>query len=230
YENLSGKYHTQCENAETAMFPVWFLSYRNKDRVAYATVNGQTGKVVADLPVDIRKYLLGSLILAIPIFILLNMFFTIRPSAALTIVAFIALLSVILYAVEMKQIVTKDGYLDDKGLLESRRRKAAEHAGNADYEAAYTAEEKPEAKGKRVLERLKSRKVIEAIILIIFLGSFRTSFFEFFATAFLQGSETNISAVPTLIMLVAAALSATGIDCWKYSMTAWYLSLVLMVL
>lgn len=215
YENLSGKYHTQCENAETAMFPVWFLSYRNKDRVAYATVNGQTGKVVADLPVDIRKYLLGSLILAIPIFILLNMFFTIRPSAALKIVAFIALLSVILYAVEMKQIVTKDGYLDDKGLLESRRRKAAEHAGNADYEAAYTAEEKPEAKGKRVLERLKSRKVIEAIILIIFLGSFRTSFFEFFATAFLQGSETNISAVPTLIMLVAAVI-VSGVSFANY--------------
>ena len=53
------------------MFPVWFLSYRKKDRVAYATVNGQTGLVVADIPIDPKRYLLGSLLLAIPIFALL---------------------------------------------------------------------------------------------------------------------------------------------------------------
>ena len=35
-------------------------------RVAYATVNGQTGKVVADLPISVGKSLLGSLIMAIP--------------------------------------------------------------------------------------------------------------------------------------------------------------------
>jgi len=36
--------------AELAMLPVWFLSYRNGDRVSYAVVNGQTGKAAADLP------------------------------------------------------------------------------------------------------------------------------------------------------------------------------------
>lgn len=91
--NLTNKLHAKCEHVDTAMFPVWFLSYRNKDRVAYATVNGQTGKVSADLPVSIGKYLLGSIVLAIPIFILLNMLFTLRPTITLTITSILALLA-----------------------------------------------------------------------------------------------------------------------------------------
>lgn len=69
------------------MYPVWFLSYRNGDRVAYATVNGQTGKVVADMPLDTRKYLLASLLLFLPIFLLLNLFLTLRPMVLMTICA-----------------------------------------------------------------------------------------------------------------------------------------------
>ena len=65
------------------MFPVWFMSYRNGDRVAYATVNGQTGKAVADLPVDIRKFIGGSLLLAVPVFILLNLFLTLVHASVL---------------------------------------------------------------------------------------------------------------------------------------------------
>ena len=52
----------------SSMFPVWFMSYRNGDRITYATVNGQTGKVAADLPIDIKKYLLFSGVLALIIF------------------------------------------------------------------------------------------------------------------------------------------------------------------
>ena len=48
---------TTVKETDYSMFPVWFLSYRNKDRVAYATVNGQTGKVVADLPISVGKFL-----------------------------------------------------------------------------------------------------------------------------------------------------------------------------
>lgn len=66
--SLSSAFGTKLEQTDSAMFPVWFLSYRNGSRVSYATVNGQTGKIAADLPVDIRKYFLGSLILALPIF------------------------------------------------------------------------------------------------------------------------------------------------------------------
>ena len=53
-------FHTETKEVDSTMFPVWFMSYRNKDRVAYITVNGQTGKLVADLPIDPKKYILGS--------------------------------------------------------------------------------------------------------------------------------------------------------------------------
>ncbi len=32
---------TCCKGEDSAMFPVWFMSYRNGDRIAYAAVNGQ---------------------------------------------------------------------------------------------------------------------------------------------------------------------------------------------
>ncbi|MDE7431939.1 MAG: hypothetical protein K2N34_08505, partial [Lachnospiraceae bacterium] len=71
--------NTKCDMAQGVMLPVWFMSYRSGDRVAYATINGQTGKIVSDVPVDKKKYIAGSIILAIPIFIMLNFFFTLLP-------------------------------------------------------------------------------------------------------------------------------------------------------
>lgn len=206
YENLSGKYHTKCEDVESAMFPVWFLSYRNNDRVAYATVNGQTGKVVADLPVDIRKYLIGSLILAIPIFFLLNMFFTFRPSVALTIVVFIAMLSIILHAAELRQIVRKDGYLDDKGILESRKRK---NAPTADEEAAYTKEEINTEKSKQFLEKLKSKKTLEEIFLFIIICLFILPFAMAFIGAIFVRNENGMSLTAGLIIMAVGVVAGS---------------------
>ena len=122
-ENASKRYHTRCEETNVAMFPVWFMSYRNQDRVAYATVNGQTGKVVADLPVDIKKYMLGSFILAVPLFILLNLFFTMVPMVSLGITAVIAMIVTILYQWEIKRIAQKESYEEDKGVQEAIRKK-----------------------------------------------------------------------------------------------------------
>lgn len=159
YKDLSSKYHTKCEAIDVAMFPVWFLSYRNGDRVAYATVNGQTGKVVADLPVDIHKYLGGSLILAIPIFFLLNLFFTFTPAAILNIVALVSLFTIILHAVEMKQIVRKEEYQDDKGAMEAKR-KQEEKKETVEMEAASTEEKmiKTQIAGMAGKEKVRNGK------------------------------------------------------------------------
>lgn len=96
--------NTKCNEISNAMFPVWFLSYRNGNRVAYATVNGQTGKVSADLPVDEKKYILGSLILAIPIFILLNIMFVLTPKTLLMLTAICSILAAIINTKEISQI------------------------------------------------------------------------------------------------------------------------------
>lgn len=108
--------HTKAKEIDSAMFPVWFMSYRNGDRIAYATVNGQTGKVVSDLPVDVSKYLIGSGVLTIPIFLILNMFLTLVPSKFLIGVIIISILTIILYYRQCSAIKKQENYEDDKGM------------------------------------------------------------------------------------------------------------------
>lgn len=115
--------------AELAMFPVWFLSYRKGDRVAYAVVNGQTGKAAADLPVDPKKYLAGSLLLAVPLFLLLNRFFTMIPGILLGIAALLALLCMIVSSNQISRILEKEAWEDDRG----RAFKENKNAGWTNY-------------------------------------------------------------------------------------------------
>ncbi len=116
-ENLSQSLCTEYHPPKRVMYPVWFMSYRKGDRVAYATVNGQTGKVAADIPVDIKKYILGSLLTSIPIFILLNFLFTIRPGTALFYSILLSVASFIIYWSEIIKIIHKDQRDDDRGYL-----------------------------------------------------------------------------------------------------------------
>lgn len=112
---------TTTQEIDRTMFPVWFLSYRKGDRVSYATVNGQTGKVVNDLPVDPKRFVVGSVLLAIPIFILLNLLVTLKPSFLVMLTTAISILSLILFAVEESKLKRKENGLDDKGLQAGKK-------------------------------------------------------------------------------------------------------------
>ncbi|MCR4764091.1 MAG: hypothetical protein K5696_11230 [Lachnospiraceae bacterium] len=70
--SIVDKTKTRLESASTAMFPVWFLSFRKDDRVAYAAINGQTGKMTADIPIDHVRYLIGTGLVAAVIWIILQ--------------------------------------------------------------------------------------------------------------------------------------------------------------
>ncbi|MCI8800524.1 MAG: hypothetical protein HFH88_12045 [Lachnospiraceae bacterium] len=100
---------------ELAMLPVWFLAYRSGERVGYAVVNGQTGRSAADLPVDLKKYLSGSMLLALPIFVLLNLFLTITPVKILLIAALLALVCIMISNVQVTHILARESGEDDKG-------------------------------------------------------------------------------------------------------------------
>lgn len=102
--------------AELSLLPVWFLSYRNKDRVAYAVVNGQTGEVAADLPIEVRKLFLSSLLLTLPIFLLFNLLFTFTPPVFLGICSVIASIFAILANNMTTDILLKES-VDDWRLL-----------------------------------------------------------------------------------------------------------------
>lgn len=116
-ETIQNNSGIQVEKIENVMLPVWFMSYRNKDRVAYAVINGQTGKISADIPVDYKKYLLGTVLCTIPIFLLFNFFFTVKPENLLMLISVIAVVVGVIYGVQMKNIYLKEKYLDDKGVL-----------------------------------------------------------------------------------------------------------------
>ena len=101
----------------TAFFPVWFLSFRRKDRVAYAVVNGQTGKVVGDLPVDTSKFLLVTVVLSLLSYLGLAFFPAMRPDELLIICGIFSLVNVILLISLMRRVVRRESHEDDKGFL-----------------------------------------------------------------------------------------------------------------
>lgn len=105
---------------ELAMLPVWFLAYRNGDRVCYGVVNGQTGRAAADLPVDGKRYLAGSLLLAVPFFLLLNRFLTLTPGKLLGITILLSLLCIWISNGQLTRILARESGEEDKGLTSVR--------------------------------------------------------------------------------------------------------------
>ncbi len=121
----------------TSLFPVWFLSHKVNDRVSYAVVNGQTGRVAADLPVDRKKFLISSVLMAIPLFILLCFTILMKPVPLLLASESFALLSIALLKDMVKKIAIRDYRLDDKGYLSRHNRSAyleqSRYEANEDY-------------------------------------------------------------------------------------------------
>ena len=73
------------------LIPVWFMSIRSKGRLLYAIMNGVTGEMAADIPMDIPRFGLIALILAIPLFFLFNSFLTLRPEMVLIVAMLLAI-------------------------------------------------------------------------------------------------------------------------------------------
>lgn len=100
---------------DLVMFPVWFLTYRRNDRVNYVVVNGQTGKVAGDVPVDPFKYLRASVLCAIPIFFLIVIM---KAPVILAIAAVMALLACVVSIMQTKRIRSR-GLIKSKGCRSS---------------------------------------------------------------------------------------------------------------
>ncbi|MCR4716313.1 MAG: hypothetical protein K5656_03945 [Lachnospiraceae bacterium] len=109
------KLNPSCNYPESAMFPVWFLSYRNKDRVAYGVVNGLTGKLSIDMPISVLKYLLFSILLAVPMFFVLNLGLVLTPSAGVIATVIMAIIGVITFFVNLGSIKKQETKELDKG-------------------------------------------------------------------------------------------------------------------
>jgi DNA-directed RNA polymerase subunit RPC12/RpoP len=99
----------------SALFPLWFLTWRKDDRVAYAVINGQTGQVVSDLPLNLRSFALGSVAISALLFVVLELFA--QPTPGLT--AFASLVAAALMAwgihASAKRVHQTQTHARDKG-------------------------------------------------------------------------------------------------------------------
>ena len=151
-DNICSRYHVKdqsnarslktalrpkCTASESTMFPVWFLSYRKGDRVAYAVVNGQTGKAAADLPVDKKKYLIGSLLLSVPLFLILNLGFTLTPGVTLILSALLALACALVTVSQISRIREKETRENDKGYMYSKQKNGSANNSNDERQEIY---------------------------------------------------------------------------------------------
>jgi hypothetical protein len=116
-----------------ALYPLWFLTYRNKDRVSYAVVNGQTGKAAADFPVDLKKYVIASLLLSLPLFVLFVIFPTIKADSMTCVAFLISIITGIVFSVQLKSIMKRETHEDDRGYKYKKKKSHGSSGGAGDF-------------------------------------------------------------------------------------------------
>lgn len=164
----SPKVHFKVSEKKIGMFPLYFLAIRDKKEqyVNYAIVNGQTGKVVVDLPIDFKKYILASLILTIPIYLLINSSLLIIPQHICIFSIVAAIISMIISITQMNKIHMREQHLDDEGYIHNKNNQKNK-------------------KGK-----IKFRYIVKQLISII-IGAF-VSFMGFVDDAYYYGASIII--------------------------------------
>ncbi|MDO4977173.1 MAG: hypothetical protein Q4E53_07915 [Eubacteriales bacterium] len=109
---FDGNYHPMKDPTKSGMelglLPVWFLSHRKGKRVSYSVINGQTGHLAAEFPVDIVKFLLCTFATAGILFMLLNLFWIMRPEYVAMTAAIAALWSIRFAKRDLIEIARKE--------------------------------------------------------------------------------------------------------------------------
>lgn len=112
----SGRIFGEISDTRRALLPVWFLTWRSGNRVAYSVVNGTNGKVSADVPVDEKKYLLFSLAIGlIAAFALYSLFPVILRTTAVRLTYILACAALFLYYQTFREKVERELHLYDPG-------------------------------------------------------------------------------------------------------------------
>ena len=107
------EWNNATDHVNLLMLPLWFMSYKNGRRVSYAVVNGQTGKMYVDLPVEPWKYLLCVAAMTAVLTVFLGLLITPIPSAALTVTTIIQMIAMFGMNGAINRILQKDGFAED---------------------------------------------------------------------------------------------------------------------
>ena len=106
-----------CVTDQTSeMCPVWFLTWRKGQRLAYAVINGETGKLFAEIPVDIKAFMIRTLLIAAVLFVIFTLFAPlILPYTAAAISSVMALIVQLIYRHEMRELYDREKNLNNLG-------------------------------------------------------------------------------------------------------------------
>ena len=158
--DLSDAMEPKTVQEELAMLPVWFLTYRRGDRVSYAVVNGQTGKVSGDIPVDKKKYLLGSLLLALPIFLVLNLLVSMKANIMLCITAILAVICCIVSIRQKNALLARETGESDRGRWYPRNADSSYAAEHETEGMSHASRAKQKAGGANTAKLKKGLRTI----------------------------------------------------------------------
>lgn len=121
-DKLAESFGTRIKDKRLMLFPVWFLTWRKKDRVAYITVNGDTGRIASDLPVSYGSFILCSLELAAVVFGLMTLYVSMTAPTALMFSMAMTSFALYLYRWQMVQIHDRENHVFDRGyFIEGRK-------------------------------------------------------------------------------------------------------------
>lgn len=115
-EKLEKMVQSKLSDRETLLFPVWFLTWRKGKRVAYSVMNGETGKMTMDIPVDAGKLFRSVLIGTVIIFAILSLIPAFILPTQMAIVSSIFLcVSSLVFGAELSVIKKREQHVFDFG-------------------------------------------------------------------------------------------------------------------
>ena len=182
-------------DCEVSYFPVWFLTWRHKKRVAYSVMNGRTGKIAVDIPVNKKVFFLVSLIAAVVIFLALYFLpIFILPKTIASIAAIILVISSILLRNEIKKIYVRESHIYDYG---DTQHKAKKKVTKAKESSAYiAANDKPKKKSWGLIAVIiPAAYVLLYMIFGVLNGGFLQSLFS-------GGGGSAVFSIAMLIQLI----------------------------
>ncbi len=117
-ESREKLFGSKVNSSHLNLFPVWFLTWRKGDRLAYGVINGETGKLSADIPIDVNRFLRASVIIAVILFVIsLITSVLILPATVLMISSIAAILVQYMYRSEIISIAERESHINDLGAL-----------------------------------------------------------------------------------------------------------------
>ncbi len=146
------------KSQEVSYFPVWFLANRSGNRVSYAVINGQTGKAAADIPIDYKKYILFSLLFAIPVIVLLDIFTVFTPAMTLGVAMIIAIICLFVANSQLNMVYTREEFLNDRGMQSVKGKSLA----------AIRQEEQMRLKKKKPASQMEPRILFSMLSLFLY--------------------------------------------------------------